>query len=435
MARRQYIGIRGRLQQFVPAPIIDRLARESGFVRRGRKVTAKEFLWALVLGFATGEERTLAGLHRAYLRVARQAVTRSSFYDRFTPSLVKFLRGVLEHVILRVQEEASRRQSDLLGRLREVLLVDSTVIRLHAWLEKKYPGCRTNHSPAAAKVCLAMGVQGKGPNTVKVKPERVGDRQLLGVGPWVRGRLLVLDLGFYSYALFANIDRYQGYFLSRLKRNANPEIVRVLSRHRGRTIPLEGKRLGDVRQRLKREVLDAVVEVRFLRRRYRGSRHRDRKCFRMVGVLDQEEGVYHFYLTNLPAEQWNAEEIARLYSLRWEIELVFRELKSCYRMDQLPSGRQEVVEALIYASLLTLFTSRHIRSAVRQYLDATDRLPHERWARIFNAAAIDILVIILDEPGHAREVARRIEPFLLREAVDPNRRRYLLLERATGRAA
>lgn len=435
MARKQYIGIRGRLQQFVPAPIIDRLARESGFVQRGRKVVAKEFLWSLVLGFGTGEERTLAGLYRAYLRVARQAISMSSFYERFTPSLVKFLQGILGHVILRAEEQASGRMPGLLARLREVLMVDSTVVRLHAWLEKKYPGCRTNHSPAAAKLYMAMGVQAKGPRTVKVKPERVGDRQLLRIGRWVAGKLLLLDLGFYRFSLFANIDRYKGYFLSRLKQNGNPRIVRVLSRCRGRAIPLVGRRLGEVRRRLKREVLDAEVEVTFLRRRYRGSRHKDRARFRLVGVLNPEDGAYHFYLTNLPAGQWSAEEVARLYSLRWEIELVFRELKTSYRMDQLPSRKPEVVEALIYASLLTLFTSRHILSAVREYLAATDHAPEERWGRVFNAAAMDILVIILDQPSHAREIARRIEPFLLRTAVDPNRGRVLLLERAARRAA
>ena len=47
-----------------------------------------------------------------------------------------------------------------------------------------------------------------------------------------------------------------------------------------------------------------------------------------------------WYLTNIPVEILAAEDIARLYAARWEIELIFKELKSHYRMDQIPRDRE-----------------------------------------------------------------------------------------------
>nr|QNO45689.1 hypothetical protein BIAKIMPD_00001 [Methanosarcinales archaeon ANME-2c ERB4]QNO47858.1 hypothetical protein DJFEGNLO_00012 [Methanosarcinales archaeon ANME-2c ERB4] len=54
------------------------------------------------------------------------------------------------------------------------------------------------------------------------------------------------------------------------------------------------------------------------------------KLFRVVAVLNKETGDYHIYMTNIPVERLSAEDIASLYGARWEIEMVFRELKSYY---------------------------------------------------------------------------------------------------------
>ena len=80
-----------------------------------------------------------------------------------------------------------------------------------------------------------------------------------------------------------------------------------------------GKRLRDVLPLLKREVLDVEVEVKFKRRKYRGKQSMVNRRFRLVCVFNSESGKYHTLA---------AEDIARLYAARWEIELIFKELKS-----------------------------------------------------------------------------------------------------------
>jgi IS4 transposase len=40
---------------------------------------------------------------------------------------------------------------------------------------------------------------------------------------------------------------------------------------------------------------------------------------------------YHTYITNIPADRLDGEDIATLYSARWEIELIFKELKEQIR--------------------------------------------------------------------------------------------------------
>ena len=70
------------------------------------------------------------------------------------------------------------------------------------------------------------------------------------------------------------------------------------------------------------------------------------KLFRVVAVLNKETGEYHVYMTNIPVEILSDEDIASLYGARWEIEMVFKELKSYYRMDQIDSGNPDIIESL-----------------------------------------------------------------------------------------
>jgi len=41
------------------------------------------------------------------------------------------------------------------------------------------------------------------------------------LGPWLKGCILLLDIGYFKYLFFDRIVRYGGYFVIRLKVNAN----------------------------------------------------------------------------------------------------------------------------------------------------------------------------------------------------------------------
>jgi hypothetical protein len=115
---------------------------------------------------------------------------------------------------------------------------------------------------------------------------------------------------------------------------------------------------------------------------------------------------------------------------RWTIELVFRELKRHYRLDQMPSASKPVVEALLYAALLTLVVSRELLAALRRRLkQLAHRLPEERWAALFAQFAQQMLWLLLSPRAQSRPLADRLARVLAQEAVDPNRSRRRLIGR------
>ena len=428
MARPRTINFRDRLVKMFSPSLLERLARDNGAVIRRRKVAPSALFWTVVLGFGLGRERTIAGLRRSYQKATGQTIEESSFYNRFNEGFARLLRAAVG-LALDTVPGINRALRGPLAAFRDLVVTDSTVMRLHDLLQGPFPACRTNHTKAALKMHAVLSVNGAGDNSIKITAERRHDGPVFRVGPWVQGKLLLFDLGYFRYQLFACITRNKGWFVSRLKRSANPVIVSVNRTHRGRAIELIGKRLNEVVDNLTREVLDVMVEVSFTRRVYGGRRRRGRQTLRVVGVRDPETRRYHLYITNLSPDKLLAEDIQRVYAARWEVELLFRELKSQYRIEDLPSGKRVVVESLVYAALLTWIASRRLLSEVRRKLGRlADRVPLHRWAVIFASIAQELLVLMAQPPRRTRLLVRLTSEMVLHEAIDPNASRLPLLQ-------
>jgi len=427
MARRKSIAIKPELEALIRPRRLNQLGRQSGFIRRQRKIKLVPFIWSLILGFGAGQRRTIASLRRLYEAETGQRIVPSAFYDRFTPALAKLLRMLIAETITKMVAEPQRRLRGTLAGFRDLLVADASVIKLHDLLASKYPGTRSN-SPAAAKLHMVMSVNSAGPRSVSFTSERVNERRRLKLGPWLAGRLLLFDLGYYCHALFDRIDHHGGFFISRLHSNVNAEIKAVHLRHRGQSIDLQGLRIRDVLGRLHRQVIDCEAELRVQRRRYRGKASSAKRSFRLVGVRNEETGQYHLYVTNIPVESLSAEQVATSYRARWEIELIFRELKSFIRLDDLPSRKAEAVECFFYASILALIVSRRLLWAVRRKLgQLASRVTHMRWTSLFRNHALAILTVMVNPPRHTKIRRSRLGVCLVRQAVDPHVNRPGLL--------
>jgi hypothetical protein len=105
----------------------------------------------LVLGFTTGNERTLAGLRRAFERASGRTIAPSAFYDRFTPALARRMRAVLADRMAATMA-AETGLDGFFSSFRDVLSIDSrtrglddaTLLRLKDLLAKRFPATRTN---------------------------------------------------------------------------------------------------------------------------------------------------------------------------------------------------------------------------------------------------------------------------------------------------
>ncbi|MDG1482772.1 MAG: IS4 family transposase [Myxococcota bacterium] len=393
------------------------LARQLGVIQRARKKDVWLLLWTLLLGFSTGSKRTLVGLWETYNQYADRPVASSSFQGWLSASLATFLKHLCGQLI-KENTPSLTLHGHLLERFTELIAIDSTVINLHRFLREHYKA--TAKTGAAAKLHAAINILDANLKSLKLTGQRVGDgTPWKRLGPWVAGRLLLIDLGYYDFNLFSRIDDNGGFFVSRVKRTANPLIVKNLRPCRGRSIEVVGRHLQDVLGDLQRDVVDVVVALEVKKRKYKGKRRKELRRFRMVG-LKRPDGGYFLYFTNLPSEEIPADDLASIYTLRWQVELFFASLKGQGRLDQLPSSKKAVVEVLIWSSVLSDLCSRRLYRWLRTLVPQDRHLPPRRFSKVFSRVMADVLDAVLEPEGQR---GQRLLRRLLRTAPDPNRHR------------
>jgi len=130
------------------------------------------------------------------------------------------------------------------------------------------------------------------------------------------------------------------------------------------------------------------------------------------------------YVTNLP-DEFTPEQVAVLYSLRWKVELLFRELKSRYGLEKFETGDEAIAELLVTAALLTLVVSRALL-AVFQEIEPDVEYPEERWATTFRSVAQPVLADLGLALGHPPP---NLPELVRREARQPERSRLTLNKR------
>jgi IS4 transposase len=402
-------------------------ALDTGLIKRERKIDAVVMFWVLTLSFGVRLQRTLASLKRSYEKEAHEKLSDSSWYYRFTPELVAFLKACVIHGIEYLAQEQSHNLNKKLVKFQDVLIQDSTIVRLHTSLAKLYPAARSKGEAAGLKIAVLVSAVGNTPESISIYKERTNELKTIRVGPWIKGKILLIDLGFYKYQLFARIAENGGFFASRLKDNSNPLIIKANRTWRGQSIDVCGTYLQDVLPKIQRQILDVEVEVSFKRRAYNGIKRHDTHRFRLVAIYNDEDEKYHTYITNINSDILEPEDIGKLYGARWDIELMFKELKSRYALDALNTKNPQIIEALIWVAILTLLVSRRTYFNVRKIHKGKNivRFTQLRWSIIFAENADDQLTLLLRYMGITRTL-ETIGGVYDSQAIDPhvNRERF-----------
>jgi len=379
-------------------------AVDTGLIKRERKIDAVIMFWVLTLSFGVRLQRTLASLKRSYEKEAHENLSDSSWYYRFTPELVAFLKACVLHGIEYLAQEQSHNLNKKLMKFQDVLIQDSTIVRLHTSLAKLYPAARSKGDTAGLKIAVLVSAIGNTPESISIHSESTNELKTIRVGPWIKGKILLFDLGFYKYQLFTRIAENGGFFVSRLKNNSNPLIIKANRTWKGQSIDVSGAYLQDILPKLKRQILDVEIEVSFKRRAYKGVSKSDAYRFRLVAIHNDEEDKYHTYITNINSDILEPEDIGKLYGARWDIELMFKELKSRYALDVINTKNPQIIEALIWVAILTLLVSRRTYFNVRKIHPGKNivRFTQLRWSIIFAENADDQLTLILRYLGITR---------------------------------
>ncbi len=224
------------LASLFPLDWVVATAKETGFVRRIRNVHPYSSLWNLVLCFGVHVKLKLALLHQSHEEISARQPSRTSFYEHFSPALSAFLDRCIERALsLQLEHSAIPLSEELtLSAVRDIVTIDSTLITLNDKLVEEFPNARSTNCPAAAKLNVRFSVPSRELDAFRIAPGKASESSLLEIGDWVEGRLVLYDLGYFKIDDFVKINDKGGFFVSRLKRNADPLLLASLNSGRGK---------------------------------------------------------------------------------------------------------------------------------------------------------------------------------------------------------
>jgi hypothetical protein len=341
------------------------LARETGFVKRERKLTGADFVQILTFGHLQNPQASLDQLVQV-AQVREVQISSSGLHQRCTEEAATFLQAVLGEVV----EQVVRVQAApiaLFKPFKQVIVEDSSTIVLPAGLKELWPGCGggsgqgSERSQAALKLHVRWDLKHGQLIGPRLSAGRVHELQ----GPLSQetlpaGSLYVADRGYWSLALLRGLIQQKVRFCLHPKSNTvfydrkgkRIDLLSVLPRVVGQVKVLHVL-LGQRHPLPVRLLMVRVPEEVVQQRRERLAQEAADKG-RPVSPLAWELAQWTLIVTNVAAKHLSVEAALVLLRARWVIELLFKLWKSHGRLDHWRSLHPWRALCELYAKLIAV---------------------------------------------------------------------------------
>lgn len=345
------ISLKKQLAQFFNSDFLLNTAKRCGFTQRQRTVKPLSLVLSLIAALSKGNCHAIADLHRQFNGMGlseKDGVAYKPFHNQLCKEgFPLFMKEIVKFSMVQFIQNSMLKMPSKLACFDDVLLQDGSSFHVHDSLSEIYPS-RYKKIKAAIECHLTMSLFSMSPQKMTITADTASERTYLPNPIAMKNKLLLADAGYVDFGYFEALTKQGGFFIVRGGKSLNPIIIDAYN-GKGRALPkLKGKKLKEVTRRSNRsEVIDLTVRA-------------GKKEFRVVRRWFAEEKRFCLWLTNLPREKYSADDVMSIYRCRWQVELLFKELKSDTNWQRFATGKKEIVEGLVWASLLALIVRRSI---------------------------------------------------------------------------
>ena len=341
------------LKTLFSVPLINQLARDIGFVSRIRGMRPLNLIGALCNVLGTKKQANLADIQRELCGLSLQAPAYKPFHNQFKkPQLTVFIRRLVALVTeqLLIAPFVASVPKDV--PFQRIHVHDGSTLKLHEGLKGTFPSRFTKTMPAAAELHLTMDLLSGGIEYLGIDADKESERLYQPYANESGGTLQLLDAGYFDIGYVAQINQYGGHCIIRAKSNINPTIVEAVNAD-GNLIPsLAGKQLKSLKLQ-QGEIIDLKVSWK----EHRGT-------FRLIAAWDKKKQRVGYLITTLSRQCLCARQIQQYYALRWQVELLFKELKSYCSLSTFATQNTDIVKTLIWSSVLVMLLKRYLAFGV-----------------------------------------------------------------------
>ena len=214
---------------------------------------------------------------------------------------------------------------------KQVKIVDSTTISLF----KNILSCvgrksKDGKSKGGIKVHTVINADEQVPSLVWFSSAAAHDHNFLEKLKCDDNTIYVFDKGYNDYKAFKHFTDHETGFVTRIKDNANYDIITV-------------KEVSD-------EIHSGVLSDEIIEIEVKEGKVSSKLKVRKVKFHDRENKREFEFITNL--FELRADLIAALYKIRWQIELLFKQLKQNYPLKYFLGDNENAIKIQIYCVLI-----------------------------------------------------------------------------------
>jgi len=363
------------------------LAKRCKFIERSTsKIQGHEFIKALIIPSDSSE----LSLNELCLRMAEfnpdlsisaqalsQRINDQTAVDLMQNVCAQLLKEHQSHVI-----SCNPELKNLSKIFSDILIEDSTLLRVNNMLKEEFPGCRRGKEKVEAqvKVNSVYSLFKSGFEEITFHEGKKPDQALASnitniIKP---GMLVIRDLGYFVLDVFQKIADMGGYYISRLRagvkiylsKSSKDEIdlSDYISKHYPTHSTIDFRAyLGAEKLETRIVLYKAPEEV--VNQRLRNANIRAKQTGRTLSKSKKTLMEYSGFITNILPDMVSAGMIGTIYRLRWEIELIFKEWKSQLKINVLAGTNKHRIECLIWARMcmviLCSMICKHLNNRIR----------------------------------------------------------------------
>jgi hypothetical protein len=268
----------------------------------------------------------------------------------------------------------------LLGPFNRVHLLDSSYITLPCEVAHLFAASGGSASKAGAKIQLMIDYKTGNFSYLSLTDALTPDQNQMHIAQKSidRGELLIHDLGYFSQDALKNLAEAEAFFLGRFQTQTALYVRTDVGDYKRLSLwemlrqsqePVSEFQvyLGAKARLLCRFIIQSLPEEA-AKRKKRKLRARAKKKGKTLSQEKLALGAWNLYVTNVDSDVFPASIVPSIYSLRWQIELVFKAIKSHLGFELITGKREARVCCQLYGRLIVLVLSLFLTGQFRQLL-------------------------------------------------------------------
>lgn len=362
------------------------MAREAGFCIRKSKFDGFQFLFSLMFAYHRGKHFSLLDMATFLYRDFRLKITKQSLHLRFNESAVRFLKNCLDMLMsqkIRYKGDANALKS----KFNRIRIKDSTKFALPDSFSGKYKGYGGALHNSSSMISIQYEYDFLTGQSLDLRlTDGVLNDQSDSSGfthDIQEGDLFLRDLGYCTLKFMSMVDAAKAFFVNRMgpktnfyadKDSKDPVDVReYLSKLKKHGLGyMEVEVFLGKNERLPVRAVVSLTDEETYRKRLRKTEKQARSTGSVVSEAFKTRARLNIMVTNVPREKLDAQHIRKVYSIRWQIELLFKVWKSQATIHEFNTSNIHRFECQLYGKLIWIVLNLNIFNWLQQRVLSKD---------------------------------------------------------------